>query len=445
MSLKSSQKIEVNTQELMFEIDPDTFEAAVERTYQQQKKNIALQGFRKGKAPRKMVEKIYGEGVFYEDAINSLLGDELEQAIIETKLTLVDRPTVEVVSIDKETGIQIKATCITKPEIKIENYKGIKAAKIVKDITDEDIDAQLETLRQRNARIVSVDDRPVAQGDEVTMDFEGFIDGVAFDGGKGEGFPLKIGSGQFIPGFEDQIVGHSIGEEFDVNVSFPEDYQMTELAGKPAVFKVKLHAINVQELPEVDDEFVKDASEFDTVADLRADLKQKMQESAENSAATNFENQIFERLINSVDAVIPHIMFERRIDALVQNFEQSLKQQGMTLDLYLQYTGMSEGSFRDSFEDRAKKEVTLRLALEKIAELEGITLGEDEIDDGLKPIAEQSGLSLADVKMRMPMEDFKLDLLVGKAADLVKEAAIVDNTVEDLKDASEEAEEAVTE
>lgn len=431
MSLKSSEKIDVNTQELMFEIDADTFENAVEQTYQRQRKNIQVQGFRKGKVPRKMAEKVYGEGVFYEDAINSLLGKELSDAIEETKLILVDRPSVEVVSIDKANGIVIKATCITKPDVTVTDYKGIKAPKRVQEIDDEAINKQLDTLRQRNARLVSVDDRPVADGDEATIDFEGFIDGTAFDGGKGEGFPLKIGSGQFIPGFEEQIIGHSVGEEFEITVTFPEDYQMTELAGKPATFKIKLNSITTQELPALDDDFVKDTSEFDTLDEFRADLKAKMTEGAESAAASAFENRVFDQLIKSTDAVIPPVMIEHRIDALMQGFEQSLKEQGMTLEIYLQYTGMTENAFRDTFDERARNEVTLRLALEKIAANEGMTISEEEINEGLAPLVQQSGLTLEQVKQRIPMDEFVTDLQVTKAADFVKENAVVDNTIEE--------------
>ena len=331
-------------------------------------------------------------------------------------------------------------TCITKPEVTVPEYKGIKAPKKVKDVTDDELTAQIDVLRQRNARIVSVDDRPVQNGDEVNMDFEGFIDGVAFDGGKGEGFPLTIGSGQFIPGFEDQLVGHSIGEEFEINVTFPEEYQMPDLAGKPATFKIKINSISVKELPAFDDDFAKDTSDFDTAEEFRADMKKHMEENAEKSAASAFENYVFDTLIKNTEAVIPNVMFEHRIDTLIQNFEQSLQQQGMSLDIYLQYTGMTMDAFRDTFEERAQNEVKLRLALEKIAEMENIQVTEEEINEGLAPLVAQSGLELEAIKSRIPMEDYIVDLKVGKAADLVKEAAVVDNTIEEEKPAEEAAE-----
>lgn len=438
MSLKSSAKTDVNTQELIIEIGAEAFEVAVEKAYQKQKKNISLPGFRKGKVSRKMAEMQFGEGAFYEDAINALLGPELDAAIRELNLELVDRPQVDVESIDKNDGVVIKAICITKPEVKIPEYKGIKAAKIVKDVTDEEVDAQVETLRQRNARIVSVDDRAAETGDEVTIDFEGFLDGTAFDGGKGDGFPLKLGSGQFIPGFEEQIVGHNIGDEFDINVTFPEDYQMTELAGKATVFKVKIHAISAQELPEMDDEFAKDASEFDSVADLKADIRKNLENGAEQQASVTFENAVFDYLMDNMEAIIPQVMFDRRVDSLIQNFDQSLQQQGMTLDLYLQYTGMDIDSFRETFEDRAKKEVRLRLALEQVAVTEKIEVTEDEIDAGLQDFVMQTGLELAVIKQRIPMDDYRMDLIVGKAAELIKENAVIDNTLAAEKEESAE-------
>ena len=265
MSLKSSNKTDVNTTELVISIDAEAFEAAVEKEYQRQKKNIQIKGFRKGKVSRKLAEREFGEGAFYEGAINALIGPEIDAAVKETGIVLVDRPNVEINSIDKENGVELKAVCVTKPEIEISDYKGIKAAKVVNEITDADIDKQIDIIRKKNARIVSVDDRAAQLNDEVTIDFEGFFGDEAFEGGKGEDHPLRLGSGQFIPGFEDQIVGHNIGDEFDVVVTFPEDYQMADYAGKEATFKTKLKAISYEELPEINDDLIKDATEFETV------------------------------------------------------------------------------------------------------------------------------------------------------------------------------------
>ena len=428
MSLKSSNKTDVNTTELIITIDPATFETAVEQEYQRQKKNIQIKGFRKGKVPRKLAEREFGEGAFYEGAINSLLGPEIDAAVSETKLELVDRPNVEVTSIDKENGVELKVVCVTKPEIEISDYKGIKAPKEVKDITDEDIDKQIEIIRKKNARIVSVEDRPAQMDDEVVIDFEGFFGDEAFEGGKGEDHPLKLGSGQFIPGFEDQIVGHSIGDEFDVVVTFPEDYHMADYAGKEATFKTKVKAISYEELPEINDDLIKDATEFDTVDEYRADIKTKLEEAAVSQADSAFENAILQALINKVDAPIPNCMFEQRIDSLINSFSQQLQQQGMNIKMYCQYTGMDEDSLRDTYRDRAEGEVKLRLALEKIAELENIEVSEEEINNGLSEIAAANNVDVETVKKFIPLAEYTADMKVQKAVELVKENAVVDNT-----------------
>ncbi len=428
MSLKSSNKTDVNTTELVITIDPATFEEAVEKEFQRQKKNIQIKGFRKGKAPRKLVEREFGEGAFYEGAINSLLGPEIDAAVAETKLELVDRPNVEVTSIDKETGVELKVVCVTKPEIEISDYKGIKAPKEVKDITDEDIDKQIEMIRKKNARIVSVDDRAAQMGDEVLIDFEGFFGDDAFEGGADTDHSLKLGSGQFIPGFEDQIVGHNIGDEFDVVVTFPEDYHMADYAGKEATFKTKLKGISFEELPEINDDLIKDATEFDTVDEYRADIRTKLEEAAVQQADAGFENAILNALIAKVDAPIPNCMFEQRIDSLIRTFEQQLQQQGMNLKMYAQYTGMNEEALRETYRERAEGEVKLRLALEKIAELEGLEVTEEEINNGLSEIAAANNVDVETVKRFIPLGEYTADMRVQKAVELVKENAVVDNT-----------------
>ena len=436
MSLKSSNKTDINTTELVITIDPETLEAAVEKEYQRQKKNIQIKGFRKGKVSRKLAEREFGEGAFYEGAINSLLGPELDAAVKETNLVLVDRPNVEITSIDKATGVELKAVCVTKPEIEISDYKGIAAPKEVKAITDEDIDKQIDIIRKKNARIVSVEDRAAQLNDEVIIDFEGFFGDEAFEGGKGEDHPLRLGSGQFIPGFEDQIVGHNIGDEFDVVVTFPEDYQMTDYAGKEATFKTKLKSISYEELPEINDDLVKDATEFDTVEEYRNDIKTKLEEAAVSQAESSFENALMNKLIEKVDAPIPNCMYEQRIDSLMRSFEQQLRQQGMDLKLYFQYTGMDMDSFRETYRDRAQNEVKLRLALEKIAELENIEVSEEEINNGLGELAAANKVDVETIKKFIPLDDYTMDLKVQKAVDLVKENAVIDNTpAEESKDA----------
>jgi len=427
MSLKSSNKTDVNTTELVITIDPVAFEAAVEKEYQRQKKNIQIKGFRKGKVSRKLAEREFGEGAFYEGAINSLLGPEIDAAVKETGLVLVDRPSVDVTSISKEDGVELKAVCVTKPEIEISDYKGIKAPKTVREITDEDIDKQIDIIRKKNARIVSVDDRAAQLEDEVTIDFEGFFGDEAFEGGKGEDHPLRLGSGQFIPGFEDQIVGHSIGDEFDVNVKFPEDYQMTDYAGKDATFKVKLKAISYEELPEINDDLIKDATEFETVDEYRADIRTKLEESAVQQAEAGFENAIMNALIEKVDSPIPNCMYEQRIDALMRSFEQQLQSQGMDIKLYFQYTGMDMDSFRETYRDRAVNEVKLRLALEKIADLENLEATEEDINNGLAELAAANNVDVEMIKRFVPLDDYATDLRVQKAVDLVKENAVVED------------------
>ncbi|WP_303835980.1 trigger factor [Ruminococcus flavefaciens] len=433
MSLKSSNKTDVNTTELVISIDADAFEAAVEKEYQRQKKNIQIRGFRKGKVSRKLAEREFGEGAFYEGAINSLLGPEIDAAVKETGLVLVDRPNVEVTSIDKAQGVELKAVCVTKPEIEIADYKGIKAPKEVKEITEEDIDKQIDIIRKKNARIVSVEDRAAQLDDEVIIDFEGFFGDEAFEGGKGEDHPLRLGSGQFIPGFEDQIVGHNIGDEFDVNVKFPEDYQMTDYAGKDATFKCKLKAISYEELPEINDDLVKDATEFETVAEYKDDIKTKLEEAATQQAESGFENAVMEALISKVDAPIPNCMYEQRIDSLMRSFEQQLQQQGMDIKLYFQYTGMDMDSFRETYRDRAVNEVKLRLALEKIADLENIQISDEELNNSLGEIAAANNIDVETVKRFIPVEDYITDLRVQKAIELVKENAVVYNTVAEEK------------
>lgn len=439
MILKSNEKTDINMSELTAEIDAASFEKAVESAYQYEKKNISLPGFRKGKVPRKMCERTFGENVFYEQAINMVLNMEMFSLIEESGLDIVDAPKVELISADKENGAVLKLTCVTKPVINIADYKGMAAPKEVREVTDEDVDDQIKSMLQRNARVVSVDDRAAEMGDEVKFNFEGFFGDTAFEGGKGEDFQLKLGSGQFIPGFEEQVAGHKIGEDFDVVVTFPENYQMEDYAGKEATFKCRINSITTEELPELDDEFVKDASDFDTVDELKADLRKKMEESAENAAQNAFENALIEALIAKVQDPIPHCMFENRADSLMNSFANQLKQNGLDMDLYLQYTGMDADSLKATYLERAENEVKLRLALEAVAKNENMELTDEEIDAELTKLAEENNLKLEDVKARIPMDDFKTDMLVTKAMDLIKETAVVDNSKkEELKEEAAE-------
>lgn len=443
MNLKSSTKTDVNMTELVVEIDAESFEKAVEATYQRQKKNISLPGFRKGKVPRKLCERTYGENVFHEDAINAILNFELPAVLVEADLDVVDTPKVEVTAISKEDGVSLKVICVTKPEISVADYKGIEAPRVQKDVTDEEVDQQVEAMRQRNARVVSVDDRAAEMGDEVNLNFEGFFGDEAFEGGKGENYQLKLGSGQFISGFEDQVAGHKIDEDFDVTVKFPEDYQMEDYAGKEAVFKCHINSISKEELPELDDEFVKDASEFDTVDELKADIRKKLEENAKNAADNAFENAVVVKLIDKVQDPIPHCMFEHRADSLMNQFANQLKAQGVPMDMYLQYTGMDQDSLKATYLDRAENEVKLRLALEKIAELENLSVSDEELEAEIAKLAEENNLTPEDVKKRIYTEDLRQDMLATKAMDLVRESAVATDAPEEA--AEEKTEEAATE
>ncbi|MDO5559137.1 MAG: trigger factor [Oscillospiraceae bacterium] len=434
MSLKSATNVSVNTHELLMEIDAEAFNAAIAKAYQKEKNQIQVKGFRKGKAPQKVIEKYYGEDVFFESAINSLVAPEVTAALEETKLDIVDRPEIQVVSATKEDGVVMKAICITRPEVNVPQYKGLKAPKVVDAVTDEVIDEQIEAARKRQARIVTVEDRAAQMDDEVTIDFEGFKDGVAFEGGKGDNFPLTLGSHQFIPGFEEQIVDHKTGDEFEINVTFPEDYQMADLAGQATTFKIKIQEIKTKELPDFDDEFVKDVSEFETVDEYKADLKAKLEESAQKKADSQFENYLFETIIKDLEGEIPQCMFDQKVEREIQEFEQRLSGNKMTLDLYFQYTGMDMDDLKASYMDRAKNEVKLRLALEKIVETENIEVTDEEVDNGLASLAAANNLKVEDVKRLISLDVYKMDLKVGKAADIVKETAEVDNTLAEKKE-----------
>ena len=425
MSLKATNNVGTNSYELEIEIPAKDFEDALQKAYMRAKKNIALPGFRKGKAPRKLIEKTYGEEVFYEDAINLLYAPVVNGAIDESKLDLVCQPEIEVTEINKENGVKLKAKCTTRPEVEVKDYKGIEVEKSVNAVTDEDIQKKLDELREKNARIVTVDDRAAETGDTVKIDFEGFKDGVAFDGGKAEDFDLELGSGQFIPGFEDQIVGHSIGEEFEINVTFPEEYQVKDLAGAAAVFKINLKGITKKELPELDDDMVKDSTDFDTVDEYKADVKAKLEEAAEKAADAKVEGDIFDKVIENMTAEIPDVMYDNRVNEMVAELEQRMGAQGISLDMYMQFTGQNIQTIRRGYADQAEKQVKLRLALEKVAELEKVEVTDEDIENEFKKLAETYKMEVEQVKGYVRAEDMKKDLAVGKAVDIIKESAVI--------------------
>lgn len=425
MSLKATNNVETNKYELEIEISAEDFEAAIEKAYLKARKNIAMPGFRKGKAPRKLIEKEYGEQVFFEDAVNLLYAPVVNGAVEESGLELVTRPEVEVTEISKENGVKLKATCITKPEVEVKDYKGIEVEKVVNPVTDEDINKQLDALREKNVTVETVDDRAAENGDDVVIDFEGFKDDVAFEGGKAEDFTLSLGSGQFISGFEDQIVGHNAGEDFDINVTFPDEYQVKELAGAPAVFKIKLKSISKKVMPELDDDMVKDSTEFDTVDEYKADVKKKLEEANEKHADSEVEAKIFDKVIENMTAEIPQVMFDNRVNEMIGELEQRLAPQGISLDLYMQYTGQTIDTVKKAYAEQAEKQVKLRLALEKIAKLENIEVTEDELKAEFDKLAEAYKLDVDQIKQFIHDDDLKKDIAVGKAVDLIKDAAVI--------------------
>ena len=425
MSLKATNNVGTNSYELEIEIPAKDFEEALQKAYLRARKNISMPGFRKGKAPRKLIEKEYGEEVFYEDAVNLLYAPVVNGAIDESGLDLVTQPEVEVVAISKEEGVQLKAKCTTRPEVEVKDYKGIEVEKVVNAVTDEDVQKKLDELREKNVRIVTVDDRAAENGDTVKIDFEGFKDDGAFEGGKAEDFDLELGSGQFIPGFEDQIVGHSAGESFDINVTFPEEYQVKDLAGAPAVFKINLKSISKKELPELDDDMVKDSTDFDTVDEYKADIKAKLEEAAEKAADAKVEGDIFDKVIENMTAEIPEVMYDNRVNEMVAELEQRMAPQGISLDMYMQFTGQTIDTIKKGYAEQAEKQVKLRLALEKIAELEKVEVTDEELEEEFKNLSETYKMEVDQIKTLIPAENLKMDLSVGKAVDIIKESAVI--------------------
>lgn len=440
MSLKETKKISANRYELEILVDGERFREAIKDAYKQNVKKINVPGFRKGKAPLHIIETYYGAEVFFEDALNLIYSDVVEEAINESGLKVInDKMDFDMVSISKEEGVDFKVTLTTYPEIEIGEYKGLKAEKLIAKVEDSEIDAQIAQMADRNARMITVEDRAAQLGDTAVIDFEGFKDGVAFEGGKGEGHSLELGSGQFIPGFEDQIVGHNIGDEFEINVTFPEDYGAEDLAGKEAVFKIKLHEIKVRELPEIDDEFAKDVSEFDTLDELKADLKAKTLERKSKASDEEVENDLVQQIVDSIKGEIPEAMFENRLNQSVEEFAYRLQSQGLDLQTYLKYTNATIDDFKQSFRPQAEGQVKFRLALEKIVELENITATEEDINAQLEKMAKDYGMEVDQIKAAVPTEEIAKDLAVGKAIDFIKENAVI-TEVEKKTEKAEEAE-----
>jgi trigger factor len=421
MQLKGIEKKETNQVELTISVDKEEFDKAMNQAYRKNVGKMNVPGFRKGKAPRKIIEKMYGEGVFFEDAVNACYPAAYDAAVAEAKIEPVDHPEVTVDELSPE-GFTFKALVTVKPEVKISDYKGLIVEKSRVSVTEKDVKEELNRMADRNARLETVD-RPVKDGDTVTLDFEGFVDGVAFEGGKGENYTLGVGSGMFIPGFEEQIVGKKAEEPFDVNVTFPEQYQAAELAGKPAVFKCLVHEVKETQKPALDDEFAKDVSEFDTLDELKADLKVKIKENKERAAEDEYDEKLIDAMLEHFEAEIPEVMFEAQIDRIVEDFGYKLSMQGMGLDTYLQMNDMPMESFRKLFREQAEKQVKVRLALEAIAAQENLEVSEEELDKEFASLAEQNNLPADRVKQLLPAESLRGDLLTQKAVELIKSAA----------------------
>ncbi|MBQ7387593.1 MAG: trigger factor [Clostridia bacterium] len=419
MSLIKKELTEKSGFVIEFSVSEEVYKKAELAAYKKNVKSINVPGFRKGKAPKAIIEQYYGKGVFFEDAINECIPDAFEEAVKEAGLDIVGQPTFDIVSTDGD--IVLKAEGFVKPEVTIEGYKGIEIEKKVEKVTAKDVDAEVENARKRNARTVEVTDRAAAMGDIANIDYEGSVDGVAFDGGKGEGHDLTLGSGAFIPGFEDQIVGKTVGEEFDVNVTFPEEYHAKELAGKAAVFKTKLNALKVEELPALDDEFVKDVSEFDTLAEYKADIKAKMTKRNEEKADAELENALAEALMEKLVAEIPEPMFAQETENYVRDYDSRLRQNGLDLKTYFKYTGLTLEALREQLRPQAEKQVKVRLALEKIAALENLTATDEEVEAEYTRISEAYNVPADDVKKMIAAEDIKADLVVAAAMKLVKD------------------------
>lgn len=425
MNLKSCNNVETNRYQLEVEVDEKTFNDALNRTYHKEIKKISLPGFRKGKAPKSFVEKYYGEQVFYEGAVNDVFPTALNEAIKESKLEVItDNNDFEIVEIGKQ-GFTFKISVTTKPEVNIANYKGLKIEPKEPEVKEEEIDAEVNKILDRHSRMVTMD-KAAENDDIVVMDFEGSIDGVPFEGGAAENYSLTLGTKMFIPGFEEQLVGHKAGDEVEVNVSFPEDYHAKELAGKPSVFKVKIHEIKGKECPEFDDEFVKDVSEFDTVAEFREDVRKKLDAKAHADAAADIDNQLMEQLNDLLEAEIPEAMIEIQIDEELRAFNFRLQSQGLKLETYMQLTGSNPKALRDQFREQAERQVKIRLALEKIGELENLSASDEEIEEEYKNLSEIYKTEIDKVKAVISKEGQVKDIIARKAMNLVRDEAVVE-------------------
>ena len=442
MSLKNYKEIDTNKVEMNIVIAKDVFETAINNVFKKNAKHISIPGFRKGKATRGLVEKFYGKTVFYEDAINDLLPAEIDAAAKETPFKIAGMPEVTDVDFEAEEGVVCVVTYVRYPDVKLSAYKGLEVEKVTVKTEDAEVDAELERVRQRYSRTISVSDRAAAMNDTVDINYEGFVDGVAFDGGKAENHKLKLGSGAFIPGFEDQIVGKEIGSEFDVIVTFPEDYGAEELAGKEATFKCKLNGIEFEELPTLDDEFAKDASEFDTLDEYKASLKANIEKRHDAEAEVRLAEELTKALVANVEADVPEVLVDKEQDMLVREYDYNLRAQGLSLEMLTKYTGMKVSDIKERYKDQAVVNVKKQLAIDEIVKAEKVEATEEEIENKYSEMATQFGMKVEDVKARISAEDLAVDVQAIKAFEIVKEAAKVTEkvvTAEELNKMNEEA------
>ena len=425
MSLQVEQ-LEHNMAKLTIEVSAEELEGALQKAYQKQKSRINVPGFRKGKVPRQLIEKMYGPEIFYDDAANALIPEAYSKAYDESGLEIVSQPKIDVTQIEKGKPFIFTAEVATKPEVELGEYKGIEVPKYSNRVTQKEIDAKLEEEQLKNARTITVEGRPVQDKDEVVLDFEGFVDGEAFEGGKGENYPLTIGSGSFIPGFEEQLVGANIGEEKEVNVTFPEDYQAAVLAGKPAVFKCTVKKIEVKELPELDDEFAKDVSEFDTLEEYKADIKKNLEEKKADAAKRAKEDAAVDAAVANATMEIPDAMLDTQVNQMIDDFARRMQSQGLTMDQYMQFTGTTLASLQEQMKPQALKRIQTRLVLEKIAEAEAIEIADEKIDEEINKMAEMYKMEADKLKEMLgdaEKEQMKKDMAVQEAVTILADAA----------------------
>ena len=442
------ENLEKNMAKLTIEVAAEKVEDAIQAAYMKEKGKISIPGFRKGKVPRKMIEKMYGAGVFYEEAANTLIQENYAQAVEESGADVVSRPSIEVVQIEAGKPFIFTAEVAVRPEVKLGKYKGVQVTKIDTTVSDEELAAELEKERQKNSRTVTVTDRPIAEGDTAVIDFEGFVDGVAFEGGKGENHPLEIGSHSFIDTFEDQLVGKNAGDEVDVNVTFPEKYQATDLAGKPALFKVKIHEVKAKELPELNDEFAQDVSEFNTLEEYKEDLKKHLEVQKEDEAKRTKEDEAIQKIIDKSTMEIPEAMIKTQCENMVNEFAQRLAQSGLSMEQYMQFSGLTLDKLEEQVRPEAETRIKSSLVLEQIAKDENIEVSEEEIDAEIEKMAKAYGMEADKLKEYMgdaEKESMKRDISVTKAVDLVmenvKERAKAKTKKEKEAEAEENAEE----